>query len=73
MFLCDNQEILSDFNTLALKEIFSKTQNVFKALGLKRHHFHTKLPYQEPVLRQIMVREYKMDLSQRTEFCQLLL
>ena len=24
-----------------------------KALRLKTHHFHTKLPYQKPLLRQI--------------------
>ena len=39
-----------------LKNFFKKNwSTVFqlKALRLKTHHFHTKLPYQKPMLRQI--------------------
>ena len=54
-------EISNAFNTLTLKQIFWKTKTFFKkleywflkALRLKTYHFHTKLPYQKPMLRQI--------------------
>ena len=54
--------ILNVFNTLTLKQIFWKTKTFFKkqeyrfyfkALGLKMRDFHTKLPYQKPMSRQI--------------------
>ena len=55
------------------KNLFQKTvwSTVFQvnALRLKRHHFHTIIPYQKPMLRQINCN-YKMGLPQRTEFCQ---
>ena len=63
MFLCDKSlEILTVFNTLTLEQIFWITKIFFKkleqhflfeTLRLKAHHFHTKLPYQQPMLRQI--------------------
>ena len=40
-----------------------------KALRLKTQHFHTKLLCQKPMLTQTE-SEYKIDLSQRTAFCQ---
>ena len=62
MFLCDQSvEILNDFNTLTLIQIFWKTKTFFRKLKyvfqlkapiLKTHHFYTKLPYQKPKLRQ---------------------
>ena len=52
--------ILNDFNTLTLKQIFWKTKTFFKKLvyrflveSTKIDYFHTKLPYQKPMLRQI--------------------
>ena len=54
-------EILNVFNILTLKQIFWKTKTFFKkleyrnklkALRLKTHHFHTKLPHQNLMLRQ---------------------
>ena len=53
---------LKVFNTLTLKQIFWKTKIFFKkleyrfelkTLRLKTHHFHTKLPHQKPMIRQI--------------------
>ena len=51
---------LKVFNTLTLKKIFWKTKIFFKkleyrflVLWLKTHHFHTKLPHQKPMIRQI--------------------
>ena len=50
------------FSTLTLKQIFWKTKTLFKkwsiifqltTIRLKRYHFHTKLIYQKPVLKQI--------------------
>ena len=63
------------FNTLNFEKekSFSKNQiSIFQltALRLKTYHFHTKLSLQKPMLRKKKNREYKMDLSQRTEFCQ---
>ena len=61
-FMLQSVKNLNVFNTLTLKQIFQKTKtflknwsNVFqqKVLRLKTHHFHTKLPYEKPVLRQI--------------------
>ena len=61
VFMWQSVEILNVFNTLTLKQIFWKTKTflkkwstVFKlqALRLKTHHFHTKSPYQKPMLRQ---------------------
>ena len=55
-------EILNIFDTLTLKQLFWKTKTFFnnwsiifwlKALRLETHFFHTKLPYQKPMLRQI--------------------
>ena len=55
-------ENLKRFQQSTLKQIFQKTETFFKklefvfqlkALRLKTHHFHTKLPYQKPILRQI--------------------
>ena len=47
----------SNFETdfLENENLLQKTEVVFelKALRLKTHHFHTKLPYQKPMLRQI--------------------
>ena len=47
----------SNFETdfLENENLLQKTEVVFelKALRLKTHHFHTKLPYQRPMLRQI--------------------
>ena len=53
-------EILNDFSTLTVKQIFWNTKNFFKKLeyqflveSTKMHHFHTKLSYRKPMLRQI--------------------
>ena len=55
-------EILNDFYTLTLRQISWKTQTFFKnlkyrflveVLRLKTHHFHTNLPDQKPMLRQM--------------------
>ena len=55
-------EILNLFNTLTLKQIFWKMKTFFKKLEyrfliespkLETHHFHTKLPKQKPMIRQI--------------------
>ena len=55
-------EFLNVFNTFTLKQIFLKRKTFSKKLEylffswkhlVKRHHFHTKLPYQKPMLRQI--------------------
>ena len=55
-------KILNVFNTLALKQIFWKTKTIVKKLEycfsvestkIETHHFHTKVPYQKPMLRQI--------------------
>ena len=53
-----SMKIWNVFNTLTLKQIFCFSKNwstVFwlKVLRLKTHHFHIKLPYQKPILRQI--------------------
>ena len=62
MFSCDNQwKFWIIFNTLTLKQIFWKTKTFFKKLDycflvesirIENAHFHTKLPYQRPMLRQ---------------------
>ena len=58
MFLCD-KEILNDFSTLTLKQIFWKTKAFFRKheyclIGkLKNHHFQTKQSYQKPMSSQI--------------------
>ena len=56
VFMRQLVEISNVFNTLTLKQIFWKTKTFFKKLEycfLKTYHFHTKLPYQKPMLRQI--------------------
>ena len=62
VFIWQSVEILNDFNTLTLKQIFWKMKTFSKKLEyhfslksqrLKVRHFHTKLPYQKPMLRQI--------------------
>ena len=63
MFLCDNQWKFLTFSILYIwnrisgkRKSFSKNwSRVFylKALRLETHHFQTKLPYQNPMLRQI--------------------
>ena len=61
VFMRQLVEISNVFNTLTLKQIFWKTKTFFKkleycflkTLRLKTYHFHTKLPYQKPMLRQI--------------------
>ena len=62
MFLCDNQWKFWTFSIISLwNRYFGKRKRssknwctVFKlkALKLKTHHFHTKMPYQKPMLRQ---------------------
>ena len=51
-----------NFNTLPLKQIFWKRETFFKKLeycflvqstAVETQHFHTKLLYQKPMLRQI--------------------
>ena len=48
-------KILNVFNTLTLKQSFWKKNTLFqlKAPRLKKHHYHTKLSYQKPMLTQI--------------------
>ena len=55
-------KILNVFNTLTLKQIFWKTKTFFEKLEyrllvestkIESASFHTKLPYQKPMLRQI--------------------
>ena len=65
------------FNALTLEQVFSKKKPqknwskafYLKALRLKTQPFHTKLLCQKPMLTQTE-SEYKIDLSQRTAFCQ---
>ena len=45
--------ILQLWNRFSGKRKLFKKTGVLKALRLKTHHFHTKLPYQKPMLRQI--------------------
>ena len=82
MFLCDNEflcKILNDFNTLTLTQIFWKMKTVFKKLEYRFLVESTKIenalfPYKTAVseanVKTNRMSEYKMDLSQRTEFCQ---
>ena len=53
---------LTQENAFSQRFPFSKKETFFKKLGYrfylkmliwKTHHFHTKLPYQKPMLRQI--------------------
>ena len=69
-------QILYVLNTLTLKNIFWKAKIIFKNLEysfliestkLKAEHFHTKLPCQKPMLRQIECG-VQNGLSQRTGF-----
>ena len=63
MILWNNQWKFWTISTLQLsnrlsgkRKPFSKNWSLLfqlKALRLKMHHFHTKLPYQRPMLRQI--------------------
>ena len=63
MFLCDNQQKFWTFLYFKFEKDFLEKENLFsrhwstvfqlKALRLKTYHFHTKLPYQKPILRQI--------------------
>ena len=58
MFLCDNQRKFWTISILStFKQIFWKTKTFFKKLEnrfrRKTHHFHTKLPYQKPMLREL--------------------
>ena len=52
MFLCDNQllEILNIFNTL---KYHLEYHFLVEVVSLKTQHFHTNLPCQKPVLREI--------------------
>ena len=61
MFLCD-KEILNDFSTLTLKQIFWKTKAFFRKheycflvenTKIGNHHFQTKQSYQKPMSSQI--------------------
>ena len=64
MFLCDNQWKFWTFLILQLWNKFSGKRKPFsenwstifklKAIRLKTHHFHTKLSYLKPMLRQIV-------------------
>ena len=64
VFMWQSMKILNVFNSLTLKQIFWKTKTFFKKLEdsflvestkIEKdwNHFHTKLPYQKPILRQI--------------------
>ena len=63
MFLCDNQWKFWTFSKFErFKRFFWKTKIFSKKLEdrflvestkIEKHHFHTKLPYQKPMLRQI--------------------
>ena len=72
-FMWQSLEILNVFNSGTLKQILWKTKFFSKKL---ENHFldksidieNAKMPCQKPMLRQN--GEYKMDLSQRMEFCQ---
>ena len=77
-FMLHSLEILNVFDTLTLKQIFSKTQILSKKLeyrflveGTKNENetFPNKTSLSVAKLRQIEW-EYKMNLSRRTEFCQ---
>ena len=70
-------EILNVFNTLTLKQIFWKTKTFFKKLEYRFLVESTKIenasfPYKTSISEANVKTndEYKMDLSQRTEFCQ---
>ena len=43
----------SETNVLENKNLFQKTGVPLKPLRLKTHHFHSKLLFQKPMLRQI--------------------
>ena len=58
-------QILNVFNTLTLKRIFLKTKTLFRKLENRFLVESTKI--------ENASFPYKMDLSQRTEFCQGLL
>ena len=67
--ISENFERFQYFN---FEKDFWKTKTFFKKLlpvfSWKHYdHFHTKLPYQKPMYGN---GKYKIDLSQRTEFCQ---
>ena len=62
VFMWQLVEIFKIFNTSTLKKSFWKTKHFpkswsiifqLKVLSLKTQHFHTKLPYQKLMLRQI--------------------
>ena len=63
MFLCDNVNLyVKVFNTFNFETNFLENKTFFEKLEyrflvestkLKTHHFHTKLPHQKPMLRQI--------------------
>ena len=69
-------EILNDFNTLTLKQIFCKTNTFFKKLEYRLLDESTKIenasfPYKTAISEANFKNgEYKIDLSQRTEFYQ---
>ena len=58
MLLCENQWKFWTISILKLWNIFSGKRKSFskklKALRLKTHHCHTKLPNQKPMFRQII-------------------
>ena len=72
-------EILNVIYTLTLKQIFWKTQTLLKKLEyrflvesfkIENASFSYKTALSEANVKTKKTVEYKMDLSQRTEFCQ---
>ena len=55
VFMWQSKKILNGFSEKK-KIFFKKLEHLFylKVLRLKTHHFHTKPPYQMPMLRQVI-------------------
>ena len=75
--LCGRPEIVNVFNTLALKQIFWKAETFLKKLEyrflveitkIENTTFPYKTPLSEANVKTNRIGEYKMGVSQRTEF-----